>query len=136
MLVNNENLTTIWFDDNKSSVQIIDQRELPHKFVIIDLVSYQDAIKAIKDMAVRGAPLIGGTAAWGMYLAAINAKDKKFNEREGIIDELSKRIEELQKEKYDLNDVNQGTGEKDAKNDVLTNNEKESWTIKQVFKWE
>ena len=78
MKVEGKNHRTIWQNkQNGKVVQIIDQRELPHKFVIIDLVSYQDAIKAIKDMAVRGAPLIGGTAAWGMYLAAINAKDKK-----------------------------------------------------------
>ena len=42
--------------------------------MIVDLLTYQDAIVAIKDMAVRGAPLIGGTAAWGMYLAGVEAR--------------------------------------------------------------
>ena len=40
MLVNNENLTTIWFDDNKSLVQIIDQRFLPHQLKIVTLSSF------------------------------------------------------------------------------------------------
>ena len=48
MLVNNENLTTIWFDDNKSSVQIIDQRFLPHQLQIVTLSSLEDAEYAIK----------------------------------------------------------------------------------------
>lgn len=54
-------------------VQIIDQRWLPHRFVIEDLKSVDDAAIAIKDMHVRGAGLIGATAGFGMYLAALQA---------------------------------------------------------------
>ena len=75
MRVKSQNYRTIWQkQDDKEVVQIIDQRLLPHEFLIIDLLTYQDAIEAIQDMAVRGAPLIGGTAAWGVYLAAVQAK--------------------------------------------------------------
>lgn len=60
----------IWFDQQQELVQIIDQRRLPHEVVIVTLDTVADVIKAIKDMYVRGAPLIGVTAAYGVYLAA------------------------------------------------------------------
>ena len=63
---------TIWLKpDNPSVVQIIDQRLLPHEYKVHDLHTWQDADTAIADMYVRGAPLIGATAAWGLYLAAL-----------------------------------------------------------------
>ena len=75
MRVKGQKYRTIWQKENdKEIIQIIDQRYLPHEFLVIDLLTYQDAIEAIQDMAVRGAPLIGGTAAWGVYLAAVQAK--------------------------------------------------------------
>ena len=61
----------IWQDDDPDSVRIIDQRLLPHRFSVIDLKSVDDVIAAIKEMCVRGAPLIGVTAAYGIYLAAL-----------------------------------------------------------------
>ena len=60
---------TIWLADDKWAVHVIDQRKLPHKFVTARLESLEDAVTAIKDMWVRGAPLIGATAAYGMALA-------------------------------------------------------------------
>ncbi|RPH48479.1 MAG: S-methyl-5-thioribose-1-phosphate isomerase [Desulfobacteraceae bacterium] len=68
----NKNLRPIWQDDDPDSVKIIDQRFLPHQFVTIDLKNVDDAIFAIKEMCVRGAPLIGITAAYGVYLAALS----------------------------------------------------------------
>ena len=65
-------LRPIWQEDNQDAVKVIDQRFLPHKFVIIDLKNVDDAIFAIKEMCVRGAPLIGVTAAYGIYLAALS----------------------------------------------------------------
>ena len=63
---------TIWLKaDDASVVQIIDQRLLPHDYVVHDLHTWHDADTAIADMYVRGAPLIGATAAWGLYLAAV-----------------------------------------------------------------
>ena len=49
---------TIWLAEDGWRVKIIDQRELPHKFVITSLETVDDAVIAIKDMWVRGAPLI------------------------------------------------------------------------------
>jgi methylthioribose-1-phosphate isomerase len=67
---------TIWFENN--SVKIINQTKLPHQFTIKDLRTVQDSINAIKTMEVRGAPLIGATAAYGLVLSIINNKDKSF----------------------------------------------------------
>ena len=69
MKINGVEYKTIWFDEEKQVVKIIDQTKLPHKFVIKELSSVKDAINAIKTMEVRGAPLIGGTAAFGLVLA-------------------------------------------------------------------
>ena len=75
MRVKGQYFRTIWQkEDDKEIIQIIDQRLLPHEFLVIDLLTFHDVIEAIQDMAVRGAPLIGGTAAWGVYLAAVQAK--------------------------------------------------------------
>lgn len=59
---------TIWTTEDKY-VEVIDQRQLPHEFVTVKLETYDDAEEAIKEMIVRGAPLIGATAAYGIYLA-------------------------------------------------------------------
>ena len=67
---------TIWFENNL--VKIIDQTKLPHKFIIKDLETVKDAIHAIKTMAVRGAPLIGATAAYGLVLSIIEKNDLSF----------------------------------------------------------
>ena len=60
---------TIWVEPDGWSVGIIDQTRLPHAFVTLTLRSAEDAARAISDMEVRGAPLIGATAAYGMALA-------------------------------------------------------------------
>ncbi len=63
-----EKFRTIWTTEDRY-VEVIDQRKLPHEFVVVKLETYDDAEEAIKDMIVRGAPLIGATAAFGIYLA-------------------------------------------------------------------
>jgi len=66
---------TIWLHpDDPATVQIIDQRRLPHRYEVVDLRSHADGAFAIRDMLVRGAPLIGATAAWSLYLAAVEAR--------------------------------------------------------------
>jgi len=60
---------TIWLADDGRTVKIIDQTRLPHEFIVVELKGIQDACTAIRDMWVRGAPLIGATAAYGMALA-------------------------------------------------------------------
>lgn len=68
---------TIWTTEDKF-VEVIDQRKLPHEFVTVRLETYKDAEIAIKDMTVRGAPLIGATAAYGIYLAVREMTEKKL----------------------------------------------------------
>ena len=60
---------TIWLADDGWAVEIIDQTKLPHEFATVRLESLDDACAAIRDMWVRGAPLIGATTAYGMALA-------------------------------------------------------------------
>ena len=67
---------TIWFENN--IVKIIDQTKLPHQFFIKKLKTVKDSINAIKTMEVRGAPLIGATAAYGLVLSIIENKDQYF----------------------------------------------------------
>ena len=76
MRINKKEYRTIWYEDNL--VKIIDQTKLPHKFVIKNLKSVNDAVNAIKIMEVRGAPLIGGTAAYGIALAVKENNDPDF----------------------------------------------------------
>jgi methylthioribose-1-phosphate isomerase len=77
MKVDGKDMRPIWFNRASKTVQIIDQRLLPHELVIEDLNTVDEVIRAIKDMYVRGAPLIGATGALGVYviLAQDNNKD-------------------------------------------------------------
>jgi methylthioribose-1-phosphate isomerase len=91
MNVDGKHFRTIWLDDvtnaqkkvgrrqEAASVHIIDQRWLPHKFVIEDLKNSRQVCTAIKDMHVRGAGLIGAAAGYGMYLAALEAPENGFD---------------------------------------------------------
>ena len=76
MKIDGKEYRTIWYE--KDVVKIIDQTKLPHQFIIKNLQTVDDAIKAIKTMEVRGAPLIGGTAAYGMVLAVKENNDPEF----------------------------------------------------------
>ena len=74
MNIDGKHYRTIWVKQSDTKViQVIDQRHLPHKFVIEDLNNIDEVVAAIKDMHVRGAGLIGATAGYGMYLAALEA---------------------------------------------------------------
>ncbi len=78
MQVQGKHFYTIWKNaENHKIIQIIDQRYLPFKFKIENLKTIEDVYIAIKDMHLRGAPLIGVAAAYGMYLALINYKNNK-----------------------------------------------------------
>jgi methylthioribose-1-phosphate isomerase len=68
MNVNGRSMRTIWLGQDRRTVEIIDQRLLPHELVIARLATLDDAARAIRDMAVRGAPLIGAAAAYGVAL--------------------------------------------------------------------
>jgi len=80
MKVDGKNIRPIWLDSDLNVVKIIDQRLLPHEFVIADLKTVDDVIMSIKEMYVRGAPLIGVTAAFGVYLAALNSPVKTIED--------------------------------------------------------
>ena len=69
MKIDNKNYKTIWFNEKDISVGIIDQTKLPHSLEIVSLKNISDVIHAINIMQVRGAPLIGGAAAYGIFLA-------------------------------------------------------------------
>jgi len=76
MKIEGNEYRTIWFENDV--VKIIDQTKLPHQFIIKNLRTVKDAVNAIKIMEVRGAPLIGGTAAYGIALAIQENTDSKF----------------------------------------------------------
>lgn len=73
------NPQTIWFNSEKNLVETIDQRYLPFQNLIIEISTLNEARAAIAEMIVRGAPLIGVTAAYGMYLAARNYSGDNFH---------------------------------------------------------
>ena len=81
MKVDGKDMRPIWLDEDLKTVKVIDQRVLPHKFVISDLKTVDNVITAIKEMYVRGAPLIGVTGAYGVYLAALNSPMKTIEDR-------------------------------------------------------
>ncbi|MDC3038137.1 S-methyl-5-thioribose-1-phosphate isomerase [Candidatus Pelagibacter sp.] len=76
MKIEGKEYRTIWYEGN--IVKIIDQTKLPHQFIIKELKTVKDAINAIKIMEVRGAPLIGGTAAYGIALAVQENNNPEF----------------------------------------------------------
>jgi methylthioribose-1-phosphate isomerase len=69
MKIDGKDTRTIWIESDGQSVGIIDQTQLPHRFVTARLKTLADAARAIQSMQVRGAPLIGATAAYGVWLA-------------------------------------------------------------------
>jgi methylthioribose-1-phosphate isomerase len=88
-------MRTIWPGDDGRSVWIIDQTQLPHRFETRRLASAGDAAQAIRQMLVRGAPLIGVTAAYGLWLQALAdpsdaalaaARDRLFATRPTAVD--------------------------------------------------
>ena len=76
MRINKKNYRTIWYNKKEDTVSIIDQTKLPFKLVITKLKKLEDVLKAINNMQIRGAPLIGATAAFGLYLAYKNNNSK------------------------------------------------------------
>jgi methylthioribose-1-phosphate isomerase len=78
MIINGQYFHTIWADENHPEIiKVIDQQKLPWKFSIKSLETFNDAFRAIQEMTVRGAPLIGVTAAYGIYLGLIKFENKE-----------------------------------------------------------
>jgi methylthioribose-1-phosphate isomerase len=90
MKIDGKHYTTVWRElDCTESFSIIDQRTLPHKFVIEELSSVAAVAAAIQDMHVRGAPAIGATACYGMFLAFVEAK---ANQAKNSSEEIEKAV--------------------------------------------
>ncbi len=81
MIIDGVQMRPIRQADGKEIVQVIDQRFLPHQLIFKDLKTVDDTIDAIKQMVVRGAPLIGATGAYGVYLAAVSSPGRSVDER-------------------------------------------------------
>ena len=82
MNVNGKPYRTIWLkEEEPRTIQIIDQRNLPHEFKIEDISRVTEMARAIKEMHVRGAGLIGAAAGFGMYLATLEAEKSEDFER-------------------------------------------------------
>ena len=77
MLVDGKPYTTLWFNDERNSLSIIDQTLIPHQFDIVEVFDLASACDAIASMKVRGAPLIGATAAFGLAIALQHCADDK-----------------------------------------------------------
>lgn len=78
MNIQGQHYRTIWLKPGDDKViQIIDQRHLPHQLIIEDLKTVEEVEAAIREMHVRGAPLIGSTAAYGLYMATLSAPEGK-----------------------------------------------------------
>ena len=115
MKIDGKEYRTIWFDIQSESVKIIDQTKLPHQFIIKDLKNIKEAISAIKNMEVRGAPLIGGTAAYGIVLAVKENNDLNFIKKSSedliqsrptainlkwAVDRMMKKLSNINKNEY------------------------------------
>ncbi len=80
MLIHNQPYQTIWLNEkDAASFFVIDQRRLPHELIIAAIKTSEEAAIAIETMMVRGAPLIGVTAAYGLYLAMLEADNNNFD---------------------------------------------------------
>jgi methylthioribose-1-phosphate isomerase len=84
-------MRTIEWDDG--IVKMIDQRKLPHEYVVAEFSDYQEVARAIKEMYIRGAPAIGAAAAFGM---ALGARQSQATSREGLLADLEKVASVLQ----------------------------------------
>lgn len=105
MNVGGKHFRTIWLNEDGRSVDIIDQRWLPHEFRVVTLSTVEDVAVAIRDMWVRGAPLIGVTAAYGMAIqmqtdasdAALDAAWEKLHETRPTAINLRWALDEMRK---------------------------------------
>lgn len=94
MKVQGKNYRSIWLNPHKDDlVHIIDQRYLPHQFIIADITTSGMMVTAIKEMWLRGAGLIGAAAAFGMYLAAVESIQLEENSRKYLIKTARKLID-------------------------------------------
>lgn len=101
MLVNSQNYRTVWMQD--SSVYMINQQLLPHKFEIYQSKNYKDTANAIKTMIVRGAPAIGAAGAYGLAQAALLYEGEDFDDFRKHIDSAYNTLNSTRPTANDLN---------------------------------
>ena len=86
MKIDGKEMRTIWVESDGAAIGVIDQTLLPHRFATARLTTLDDAVRAIKSMQVRGAPLIGATAAYGVWLALrSDASDENLERAYGAL---------------------------------------------------
>jgi methylthioribose-1-phosphate isomerase len=86
MRVNGQPYRTIWPNADHRSVSVIDQTLLPHVFKVVEWQTLEDVVAGIRNMVVRGAPLIGASAGYGIALAmAADPSDKAFEHAYGAL---------------------------------------------------
>src|SRR5262245_23891852 len=86
MKIDGKQTRGIWVERDGASVAVIDQTLLAHRFVTTRLATLEDAAHAIKSMQVRGAPLIGATAAYGLWLALLkDASDENLERAYAVL---------------------------------------------------
>ena len=95
---------SIWINaKDHRIIQIIDQRYLPHRLIIENLATIDAVEKAIRDMHVRGAPLIGVTAAFGIYIATLEAKRKKVKNADQFLKTAGEKLHRTRPTAINLN---------------------------------
>ncbi len=100
MLINNQNYRTVWMQD--SSVYLINQQLLPHKFEIYQCKNYFETANAIKTMIVRGAPAIGATGAYGLAQATLEFRGNNFEDFKEHITKAEKLLKSTRPTANDL----------------------------------
>ncbi len=75
MNVDGQPMRPIWLDADGTTVKVIDQRRLPHSLEILSISTVDQVVGAIREMVVRGAPLIGATGAYGVLVALLNSRN-------------------------------------------------------------
>jgi methylthioribose-1-phosphate isomerase len=86
MKIDGKEMRTIWVESDGAGIGTIDQTLLPHRFATARLTTLDDAVRAIKTMQVRGAPLIGAAAAYGVWLALrADASDENLERAYGAL---------------------------------------------------
>ena len=85
MKIQNKHFETIWLKKgNQNVIQTLDQRFLPFEVQVFEIDNVEKTYYAIKEMVVRGAPLIGVTAAYGMYLSVLNFNQENLRSEERL----------------------------------------------------
>src|SRR3989338_6068861 len=90
MIIKGKNYRTVWMENN--AIFTIDQRLLPYKFKIVKLKTVEDVSAAIKNMTVRGAPAIGGMAAFGMAISALSFNGNKIEDLRKTLEQDGRKI--------------------------------------------